>query len=158
MDSWRNVLFACGRLFGNSLANNFERIAIRSDFKKRIPRDSHVAINPFPIVELDDCLTRDEFVLWVDDLPFSGRRIHRSPQFITSITLLSWPGPYGASEPFVNDGWSATVRAARPSPGWTPGVSLVSPCGALDVGFPHFPSLDGRAEKWRQGDSQRRRS
>jgi hypothetical protein len=22
--------------------------------------------------------------------------------------------------------WSATVRAARPSPGWTPGVSLVS--------------------------------
>ena len=41
------------------LADSFERIAIRSDFKKRIPGDSHITVNPFPIVQLDDCLTRE---------------------------------------------------------------------------------------------------
>jgi hypothetical protein len=66
------VLFAYGRVCGKVLANSFERIAIRSDFKKRIPRDSHVAINAFPIVQLDDCLTGDKFALRIDDLPFSS--------------------------------------------------------------------------------------
>ena len=36
------------------------------------------------------------------------------------------------------DLWSATVRAARPFPGWTPGVSLVSLVARFDVCFPHF--------------------
>ena len=73
--------------FGDkTLANSFECIAIRPDFEKRIPRDSHVTVDPFPIVQLDDCLTGNKFTLWVDDLPFSGRRIYRRPQFVTLIT------------------------------------------------------------------------
>jgi hypothetical protein len=102
MDSRRNVLFACGRLFGNSLANSFERIAIR-DFKKRIARDSHITVNPFPIVQLDDCLTGDELALWIDDLPFSGRRIYRRPQFVTLIASYHGQEAYGGNELFVND-------------------------------------------------------
>ena len=66
MDSRRNVPLLVAKLFGKVLANRFERIAIRRDFEKRISRDSHVAINPVPIVELDDCLTGNELALWVD--------------------------------------------------------------------------------------------
>ena len=48
---------ALSAFIGKVLSDSFERIAIRRDFEKRIPRDSHIAVNPFPIVQLDDRLT-----------------------------------------------------------------------------------------------------
>jgi hypothetical protein len=57
------------KLFGKFLANRFQRVPVCRDFEKRISRDSYVAINPFPVVQLDDSLTGNEFTLWVDDLP-----------------------------------------------------------------------------------------
>jgi hypothetical protein len=53
------------KLFGKSLVSRFERIPIRRDFEKRISGDSYVAINPSPIVELDDRLTGNELALWI---------------------------------------------------------------------------------------------
>ena len=72
------------RLLGAKLSNSFERVAIGRDFEHR---NSHVALDPFPIVQLDDCFTRDEFALRVDDLPFSSRRIHRGPKFSDQFNL-----------------------------------------------------------------------
>ena len=83
MESSRNTVW----LRRVSSANSFERIAIRSDFEKRIPGNSHIAVHPFPIVQLDDCLTGDKFALRVDDLPFTCRGIHSSPKLIALITF-----------------------------------------------------------------------
>ena len=60
---------------GNDLVSAFERVTIRRDLEKRISRNSHVAVNPFPIVQLKDCLTGDEFALGVainSRLPVAG--------------------------------------------------------------------------------------
>jgi hypothetical protein len=46
-----------------SLPDRFERVPVRPDFEKRIPRDCQVAIKPFPVVQLDDCLTGNELAL-----------------------------------------------------------------------------------------------
>jgi hypothetical protein len=51
LQAQRSLCF-CARLFGKVLANEFECIPVRRDFEKRIPKDSHVAINPFPVVQL----------------------------------------------------------------------------------------------------------
>src|SRR5882724_2754356 len=89
MDARRNDVFVCSAFVGCSvLSNSFERVAIGRDFEHRIPRDSHIAVNPFPVVQLDDCFTRDEFALRVDDLPFSNRRVDSSPKFIALITFF----------------------------------------------------------------------
>src|SRR6266540_3638009 len=102
MESKRNELFAVGA--GREVAGNkVERRAIRDDFEHRIPRDSHIAVSPFPIVQLDDCFTRDEFAFGVDDLPFSSRRIHRSPKFIALITFYHSLEGYGRNQPLVNE-------------------------------------------------------
>jgi hypothetical protein len=86
------LTFASGAFVWKSLSQQLRVLAVRRDFEKRIPRDCHVSINPFPIVQLDDCLTGDEFALWVDDLPLSSLRIYRCPELIASHNLLSWPG------------------------------------------------------------------
>ena len=112
----RKVLFACGA-FGKVLTNRFEHIPTRRDFEKRIPRDCHVAINPFPIVQLDNCLTGDELALRLDDSPLSRRWIYRSPQFINLITSYHDQEATAENKLFVDEGFwersSATLFFVR---------------------------------------------
>ena len=72
---------------GRDLVSAFERATVHRDFEERIPWDSHIAVEPLAIIQLDDCLTRDEFALWVNDFSLCGRGTHSGPNLIALVAF-----------------------------------------------------------------------